>query len=163
MKDVLDAVDDGRLAGAFQNVHDAFEAQQIGAAMLGKRLEEEGERDGADRLLAQDRIGVDAVVGVSGVRMRVSGWGLCRSLHVFGNDRFNRGVIAPNCGRSSNPGFRLGHSQNAGVTRYLIFEPMMKSRKIQMIVIGRDRAMRTLIPPRLRGGITRSRAPGGVS
>ena len=50
MKDVLDAVDDGRPVGAFQNVHDAFEAQQIGAAVLGKRLEEEGQRDRADRL-----------------------------------------------------------------------------------------------------------------
>jgi len=35
VKDVLDAVDHRRPIGALRNVHDALEAQQIGAAMLG--------------------------------------------------------------------------------------------------------------------------------
>jgi hypothetical protein len=61
MKDVLDAVDDRRLLGAFQDVHDAFESQEIGAAMLGKRLEKERQRHRPDRLSAQDRIGIDVV------------------------------------------------------------------------------------------------------
>ena len=39
VKDVLDAVDHRRPVGALRNVHDALEAQQIGAAMLGERFE----------------------------------------------------------------------------------------------------------------------------
>ena len=61
MKDVLDAMDARRLIGAFQDVHDAFESQEIGAAMLGKRLEKERQRHRPDRLLAQDRIGIDVM------------------------------------------------------------------------------------------------------
>src|SRR5262249_59597955 len=38
VKDVLNAVDHRRPAGALRNVHDALEAQEIGAAMLGERF-----------------------------------------------------------------------------------------------------------------------------
>jgi hypothetical protein len=39
VKDVLDAVDHRWPVGALRNVHDALEAQEIGAAMLGERFE----------------------------------------------------------------------------------------------------------------------------
>ena len=72
MKHVLHAVDDRRLVGAFQNVDDALESQEIAAAMLGKRLEKERQRHRPDRLLAQNRIGVDVM---SAMRMFVwRGW-----------------------------------------------------------------------------------------
>jgi hypothetical protein len=38
MKDVLDAVDDRRLLGAFQDVHDAFESQKCGQQCCGTHL-----------------------------------------------------------------------------------------------------------------------------
>jgi hypothetical protein len=41
MKDVLNTVDDRRSVGAFQDVHDALESQEIGAAMLRERLKKE--------------------------------------------------------------------------------------------------------------------------
>ena len=41
MKDVLNAVNDRRFVWAFQDVHDAFESQQIGAAMLRESLKKE--------------------------------------------------------------------------------------------------------------------------
>ena len=65
MKDVLHSVDDCRLVGALQNVDDAFESQEIAAAMLGKRLEKERQRHRPDRLSAQDRIGVDVMPTMS--------------------------------------------------------------------------------------------------
>jgi len=40
VEDMLDAVDHGRLIGALRNVHNAFEAQEIRAAVLGERFEQ---------------------------------------------------------------------------------------------------------------------------
>ena len=40
MKDMLDAMDHRRPVGAFENVHDALETEDVGAAVLGERFEE---------------------------------------------------------------------------------------------------------------------------
>ncbi len=61
MKDVLNAVDDRGLVRAFQDVHDAFEPEEIGAAMFGNRLEKKRQRHRPDRIPAHDRIGVDVM------------------------------------------------------------------------------------------------------
>ena len=62
MKDVLNAVDDRRLVGTFQNIDDALEPQEIGPAMLRESLKKERERHSLDRLLAQDRIGIHVML-----------------------------------------------------------------------------------------------------
>ena len=73
VKDVLHAVDHGRPVRAFQNVHDAFEAEDVVAAVLGERFEKQRQRRGPDRFLAQDRIGFDLGMDVGFLaRMRVS-------------------------------------------------------------------------------------------
>ena len=41
MKDVLDPMNDGGPAGAFRDMHDPFEPQHIGPAMLGERFEKQ--------------------------------------------------------------------------------------------------------------------------
>src|SRR5258708_32792602 len=69
MKDVLDAVDDRGPVGAFENVHDAFEPEKIGAAMLAERLKKQRQRHRPDRIVTHDRIGVDAMT-LRGVLMR---------------------------------------------------------------------------------------------
>ena len=61
---MLDAVDDRRPVGTFKNIHDPFESQEIGAAMLGKRLKQQRQRHGADRLLSDDRMGIDVMRAV---------------------------------------------------------------------------------------------------
>ena len=62
MKDMLDAVDHRRPIGAFYQVHNTLEAQEISAAVLGKRFEKECQSDGPDRLPPHDRVSFD--VGV---------------------------------------------------------------------------------------------------
>jgi len=62
MKDMLDAMDHRRPIGALYKVHNTLEAQEISAAVLGKRFEKEGQSDGPNRLPAHDRVGFD--VGV---------------------------------------------------------------------------------------------------
>ena len=47
VEDVLDAVDDGRTVGALGDVDDALQAQEVAAAMLGERLQQQREGDGA--------------------------------------------------------------------------------------------------------------------
>jgi hypothetical protein len=42
MKDMLDAVDDRRPVGALYKVHNTLDAQEISAAVLGKRFRERG-------------------------------------------------------------------------------------------------------------------------
>ena len=69
MKDMLDAMDHRRPIGAFKNVHDALETEDIVAAVLGERFEKERQRHSPDRLPAYDRIGLD--VGIM-ARVRVS-------------------------------------------------------------------------------------------
>ena len=64
MEDVLHAVDHRRPVGALGDVDDALQAQEIGAAVLGQGLQQQRQRDSADRLLAQDGEAGDAgVVG----------------------------------------------------------------------------------------------------
>ena len=53
--------DDGRLIGAFQNVHEAFESQEVSAAMLAERLKKQRQRHRPDWFLTHDRVGVDAM------------------------------------------------------------------------------------------------------
>src|SRR2546427_1090438 len=69
MKDVLDAMDDRWPVGAFENVHNAFESEKIGAAMLAERLKKQRQRHRPDRIVTHDRIGVDAMT-LRGVLMR---------------------------------------------------------------------------------------------
>src|SRR5258706_7445414 len=69
MKDMLDAVDDRGPVRAFENVHDAFEREKIGAAMLAERLKKQRQRHRPDRIVTHDRIGVDAMT-LRGVLMR---------------------------------------------------------------------------------------------
>ena len=51
MKDMLDAMDHRRPIGAFKNVHDALETEDIGAAVLGERFEKERQRHSLDRFV----------------------------------------------------------------------------------------------------------------
>ena len=69
MKDMLDAMNHRRPIGAFKNVHNTLEAENIVAAVLGERLEKERQRHGPDRFLAHDRVGFDVSIVA---RMRVS-------------------------------------------------------------------------------------------
>src|SRR5947199_4724721 len=59
MKDVLNAVQDCWPVRALRNSYDAFQAQQIGAAMLGERFQKQHQRHRTHRLLAHERIGRD--------------------------------------------------------------------------------------------------------
>src|SRR5262245_24282210 len=68
MKDMLDAVDHRRPIGALYEVHNTLEAEEISAAVLGKRFEKEAQSDGPNRLPAHDRVGFDVGV-MSGVGM----------------------------------------------------------------------------------------------
>ena len=70
MKDMLDAMDHRRPIGAFKNVHDAFETEDIGAAVLGERFEKERQRHSLDRFAAHDRVGFDVGI-MAGVRVPV--------------------------------------------------------------------------------------------
>ena len=65
MKDMLDAMDHRRPIGAFKNVHNALETEDIAAAVLGERFEKERQRHGPDRFLAHDRIGLDVGIMAS--------------------------------------------------------------------------------------------------
>src|SRR5262245_14529906 len=55
IKHVLDPVDHGRAIGAFGNLHQALEAQQVAAAVLGQRLEEQRQTDRPDRRFPHQR------------------------------------------------------------------------------------------------------------
>ena len=59
MKDVLDAVDHRRPVRAFDDVDDAFEPQEIGTAMRGQRLEQQGQCHRADRRISHNGVGLD--------------------------------------------------------------------------------------------------------
>ena len=58
---MLDAVDHCRLIRAFEDVHDAFQAQEIAAAMLGERFKKERQRHGPNGFVAHDRESIDIV------------------------------------------------------------------------------------------------------
>ena len=65
VKNVLYPVDDGGLLRTLGDVHNALEAQQIRAAMLGQCFEKERQRDGLDRLDAHNRKGLDLGIMVT--------------------------------------------------------------------------------------------------
>src|SRR5438874_1493821 len=66
MEHVLHAMDHRRPPGTLDDVDQALQPQQLGAAMLGSDLEEEAERHRMQRLLAAQAEGVDAAVAVRG-------------------------------------------------------------------------------------------------
>ena len=59
MKDVLQAVDYGRTLRTFDDINDALQTEQVGAAVLRQGFEKERQRNGLDRRGAHDRVGFD--------------------------------------------------------------------------------------------------------
>ena len=64
MKHVLHAVDDGGPLRAFQDVHDAFETEELGTAMLCERFEKKRQRHGAQGFAAQESVGLDPIMAM---------------------------------------------------------------------------------------------------
>ena len=109
MEDVLHAVDHGRPVGALGDVDDALQAQEIAAAVLGQRLQQQRQGDGVHRLLAQDGEAGNARVVRAGScrgRVRARGRAASRPSHAGTSRLAARRASSPmsnSCAGSTSP------------------------------------------------------------